>query len=120
MAGTRAVLRWKRERSSLAARTDPPGPQAAAEATLCYVGGELLSFGACALTSAYHYNLTYLYRGLEWTTNAAHLSGATFLRLDSAVAKIKPSKSWASVLLTKRLLSSRESCCAVLAARSSF
>jgi hypothetical protein len=49
--------------------------------TLCYCGGELVSFETATLTSAYHYDLTYLRRGAYGTPVGAHASGAGFARL---------------------------------------
>jgi hypothetical protein len=51
---------------------------AANYASLCYVGGELISFETATLTATYKYNLTTLYRGLYGTTPGAHSSGAPF------------------------------------------
>ncbi|HEY2393874.1 MAG TPA: phage tail protein [Candidatus Angelobacter sp.] len=54
--------------------------------TICYVDGELISFQAATLTSAYHYNLaTKLHRGVFGSPIATHNIGAAFLRLDDAV-----------------------------------
>jgi hypothetical protein len=53
--------------------------------TLCIVDSELVSYATATLTSANHYSLTYLYRGLYGTTIASHSSGAPFARLDSTV-----------------------------------
>ena len=54
--------------------------------TLCYVGGELISYSTATLTSSYNYNLTtYIRRGVYGTTQAAHASGSSFVRLDSGV-----------------------------------
>jgi hypothetical protein len=58
-----------------------------AGATLIYVGGELMAYQAAALTSAYHYSLTNLRRGLYGTIKASHVSGSAFARLDDAVFK---------------------------------
>jgi hypothetical protein len=56
-------------------------------ATLSLVGNELLAYQNATLTSASHYNLTGLARGLSGTTGAAHSTGAPFARLDGAVVK---------------------------------
>jgi hypothetical protein len=56
-----------------------------AGSTLIYVGGELMGYQTATLTSAYHYNLTTLRRGLYGTAHAAHASGTAFARLDDAV-----------------------------------
>ena len=48
--------------------------------TLCLCDGELLSYQTATLTSAFHYNLTYLRRGVYGTPIAAHAAGANFAR----------------------------------------
>jgi len=48
--------------------------------TLCLCDGELLSYQTATLTSAFHYNLTYLRRGIYGTPVAAHAAGAGFAR----------------------------------------
>lgn len=48
--------------------------------TLCYADGELVSYQTATLTSAYHYNLTYLRRGVYGTPINAHSSGSNFAR----------------------------------------
>src|SRR5579862_1831450 len=48
--------------------------------TLCYCDGELVSYQTATLTSAYHYNLTYLRRGAYGTPIGAHSSGGSFAR----------------------------------------
>ena len=53
-----------------------------AGATLCLVDSELFAYETATLTSANHYNLTYLRRGFGGTTVAAHSIGAPFVRLD--------------------------------------
>lgn len=61
---------------------------AATFATLCYLGGELLSYQNAVLTSTSHYTLgTALYRALYGTTSPSHLSGVDFARLDSEIFK---------------------------------
>lgn len=67
----------------------PAATQADADnlTTLCYVGGELISYANASLTSQYHYNLTYLRRGAYGTPITSHSSGAAFARLDDAVFK---------------------------------
>jgi hypothetical protein len=55
--------------------------------TLCIVDSELISFETATLTTANHYSLTTIYRGLYGTTAASHSSGAPFARLDSTVFK---------------------------------
>jgi hypothetical protein len=54
--------------------------------TLCYVDGELISFQAATLASAYHYNLaTRLRRGVFGSPIGTHNIGSVFLRLDDGV-----------------------------------
>ena len=48
--------------------------------TLCYCDGELVSYQTATLTSAYHYDLTYLRRGVYGTPINAHSSGSNFAR----------------------------------------
>jgi putative tail protein len=55
--------------------------------TLCYMGGELFAYQAASLTSAYHYNLTTLYRGTYGTVAASHPAGAQFARIDQSVGR---------------------------------
>ncbi len=61
--------------------------EADAAASLCLVDGELLSYADLAVTSANHFNLTYLRRGQRGSSPAAHSSGATFVRLDDGIFK---------------------------------
>jgi len=58
------------------------GTQADADGlvTLCYVDGELIAYETATLTSASHYNLTYLRRGAYGTAIRAHASGSQFAR----------------------------------------
>ena len=61
---------------------------AAAYATLCYLGGELLSYQDAVLTTTSHYILgTALYRALYGTTSPLHATNADFARLDDAIFK---------------------------------
>jgi hypothetical protein len=55
--------------------------------TLCYVGGELFAYQIGSLTSAYHYNLTTLYRGAYGTTATTHPAGTQFARIDQSVGR---------------------------------
>lgn len=55
--------------------------------TLCVIDNELVSYQTATLTSANHYSLTTLYRGLYNSGLAAHSSGAPFARLDNAIFK---------------------------------
>jgi len=58
------------------------GTQADADnyVTLCYCGGELVSFETATLTAACKYNLTYLRRGAYGTAIGSHAAGAQFAR----------------------------------------
>ena len=56
--------------------------------TMLWVDGELISYSAATLTSAYHYSLgNYLRRGQKGTANATHANGAQFARLDDVIFK---------------------------------
>lgn len=56
--------------------------------SLCYAGGEFLSYQDALLTSTSHYTLqTALYRGLYGTTPGAHASGVPFARIDDTIFK---------------------------------
>lgn len=48
--------------------------------TLCYCGGELISFATAVLTAPYRYTLNYLRRGVYGSPIGAHASGAAFAR----------------------------------------
>ncbi len=60
---------------------------AAAGRTLFYADGEIMAYATAALTSANHYNLSGLQRGLYGTAKTAHAAGTQFLRLDNFVFK---------------------------------
>jgi hypothetical protein len=72
---------------------------AQAGATLSLVDGELLAYETATLTGANAYNLTGLARGLQGSTAAAHVSGAPFARLDSAVVQYDLPANWVGVPL---------------------
>jgi hypothetical protein len=56
--------------------------------TLCYLGGELLTYRDALLTTTSHYTLGgQLYRGLYGTTASLHALGVPFARLDDAIFK---------------------------------
>ncbi|MBV8090356.1 MAG: phage tail protein [Alphaproteobacteria bacterium] len=55
--------------------------------TLCYMGGELFAYQTAGLTSAYHYSLTTLYRGVYGTTAGSHPAGTQFARIDQSVGR---------------------------------
>lgn len=64
--------------------------------TLCYVGGELISYSACSVTGQNTYTMgTYLRRGQLGSTISSHSTGASFLRLDNAVFSYAYDPSWA-------------------------
>jgi hypothetical protein len=56
-------------------------------ATLALVDSELLAYESATLTGANAYALTGLSRGLGGSVGAAHVTGAPFARIDSAVVK---------------------------------
>ena len=62
-------------------------PAAAQDVTLCYVGGEYISFTTATLTAANKYNLTGLYRGQAGVASKTIPSGAPFCFLNSAIIK---------------------------------
>lgn len=72
---------------TISAGTLLSGTQADADEfhTLCYAGGELISYRTATLTALSKYNLTYLRRGAYGTPISAHASGSNFIRLDDAV-----------------------------------
>lgn len=78
---------------------------AAANNTLCYVDGELISFGNDALLSQYNYALTYLNRGAYGSTIGAHLSGTNFVRFDDAVIRFGLDQSRVGQTLSFKFLS---------------
>lgn len=55
--------------------------------TLCVVDNEFFAYRDATLTSANHYNLGTLNRGLYGSDAATHASGALFVRLDDTIAK---------------------------------
>lgn len=61
--------------------------------TICYVDGEYVAYANATLTGTNKYNLTYLVRGAEGSTVAAHPMGGNFIRLDDAVAHIPVDQS---------------------------
>jgi hypothetical protein len=69
----------------------PVGSQADALALndACYVGGEIVSYGAASLIAANKYNLSYFVRGAYDTEDAIanHAAGTQFALLDSAIFK---------------------------------
>jgi hypothetical protein len=63
--------------------------QAAAYASLCYLGGEMLAYTISTQTGASDYSLTELWRGLYGSSYAAHPIGTPFARLDGQIIKVK-------------------------------
>ena len=65
------------------------GTQADADSlkTLMWVDGELMSYQNATLTAAYHYDLTYLRRGVDGTAIGVHAINSQFARLDDAIFK---------------------------------
>jgi hypothetical protein len=61
--------------------------EADAGSTLCWVGGELLSYRDSTITGLGEYDLEYLRRGRLSTANSAHAAETPFVRLDDAVWK---------------------------------
>jgi hypothetical protein len=55
--------------------------------TLCYVGGELLSYQTATLTGPNRYDLTTVYRGAYATMIVDHPTGAQFTRLDGSIGR---------------------------------
>jgi hypothetical protein len=82
-----------------------PTVQADALATLSYVDGELLAYANCTLTSAYHYDVTYLRRGAYGTPIGTHLVASNFMRCDGALAKLAVDPAWVGTTLYVKLLS---------------
>ena len=60
---------------------------AAAGVSMCYVGGEYLSYTTATLTAASKYNLTGLYRGQGGVASVSAASGSPFCVLDAAILK---------------------------------
>lgn len=81
---------------------------AAAGVTLCAIMDsagelELLSYTTATLTSAGHYNLTGLYRGLYGTVACAKASGSQFLRVDSSTFEVSLPPAFIGVPLYVKL-----------------
>lgn len=56
--------------------------------TLIYADGEFMAYQTATLTSAGHYNLTTLRRGLYGSAPALHLSASPFVRIDAAIFRV--------------------------------
>ena len=74
-------------------------PSAQAGATLSLVDSELLAYETATLTGTNAYNLTGLQRGYAGAAAAAHVTGAAFARLDSAVVSYDLPETWIGVTL---------------------
>lgn len=58
--------------------------------TLCYVAGEFLAYETATLTGTNAYTATGLRRGAYGSPDGAKADGATFVRVDQAIAKSEP------------------------------
>jgi hypothetical protein len=68
--------------------------------TMCFVGGEIISYSACALTGASTYTMSgYMRRGQMGSTISAHAAGSLFMRLDDTVLKYTYDPTWAGKTL---------------------
>ena len=68
--------------------TSATDAQADVGATLCWVGGEIISYSTATLTATAKYNLTtYIRRGQNGTAIVDHASGTHFARLDTSIFK---------------------------------
>jgi len=72
---------------------------------LLWVDGEMISYQTATLTSANHYNLTGLFRGLYGTTISSHSSGASWGRCDSAMFRYELQPGQVGVLSYLKILS---------------
>lgn len=66
---------------------------------------EVMSFGSASLTSAGHYNLSYLRRNLYGSGDYAQSSGATFARLDGAIFQIAMDPGYAGTAVQFKFVS---------------
>jgi hypothetical protein len=78
---------------------------AAANATACYVDGEIICYETATLTGGRAYDLTTLLRGRYGSTIGAHASGASFMFLDDAVLKLEYDSSLVGKTLYVKLQS---------------
>ena len=83
------------------------GTQADADAfhTLCWVGGEMVSYETATLTGTGRYNLTYLRRGAYNTPIGAHAAGDGFVRLDRALLTYPYAKDKIGKAISVKLVS---------------
>lgn len=72
--------------------------------TLCYVGGELVAYETATLTSAAHYDLTRLNRGVYRSGTKSHAVGEPFVRIDDAIAKVVLTSSYVGRQIFIKLL----------------
>ena len=59
-----------------------------ADGSLCWVDGEVLSYGTATLVSAGNYALTNLVRGRYGTVNLSHPAASQFIRLDGSIVRV--------------------------------
>jgi len=83
-AGNTLAVNLTMSGGSMASST---GAAASQGVTMCYVGGEFLSYTTATLTGANQYNLTGLYRGQAGLPSIGASSGAVFCLLDSSIFK---------------------------------
>lgn len=79
--------------------------EAAAYATLMYVGGEYLAYETVTLASQYEYEFDTLYRKLYGSLASLHLVGAKVTRLDDEVFKFNLPEDYIGELLYVKFLS---------------
>ena len=64
--------------------------------TLCFLGGELLSYSACSVTGQDQVTMdTYIRRGRKGSSILSHVAGELFVRLDDAIFKYTYDPAWA-------------------------
>lgn len=73
--------------------------------TLCYVGGEYVSYANSTLVGAEQYDLTYLFRGAMGTDPANHPSGTPFARIDDTTFKYPYTQDRINTTIYVKLLS---------------
>ena len=69
--------------------------------TLCWVGGEIISYSTCTLTGPETFTMSgsYIRRGQKTTNITTHLAGTQFLRLDQSVLKYTYDPTWIGTTL---------------------
>ena len=68
---------------------------------LCLVNGELLAFATATLTSANHYNLTRIQRGMFGSSSGAHAPGDSLTMLQNVAKLVLPAQTIGQVLRFK-------------------